>query len=230
MASNRLPDSLDRLFALADRMVSALGHSETAIGLKQTTAAVLGPILEAARMAEAAYGAAQVRDKEAVAAQRIADRAGHDFIANARRRLSMFFGEAYATEWSAAGWPNGSTRVPDSQVERFSLVESLRLYLVENPAHESADLGVTAAIAGSVHEAISDTRAARREAKTNRLRAKQVRDQAVRHLRRRMSGLIQELATLLEPDDPRWLAFGLRRPGDPPSSPSPEPDPTGSDR
>jgi hypothetical protein len=41
--------------------------------------------------------------KTANAAHNTADNAAKVFITNAKKRLSKFFGEAYTTEWGAAG-------------------------------------------------------------------------------------------------------------------------------
>ena len=120
---------------------------EVAIGLKQNTEAVVRPALDAARAAESTYGACQVLRKTANAAHNTADNAAKVFITNAKKRLSKFFGEAYTTEWGAAGWPNNSTGMPSTQAERFSLINSLKLHFTATPAHESTDMEVTAALA-----------------------------------------------------------------------------------
>ena len=93
-------------------------------------------------------------------AHNTADNAAKVFITNAKKRLSKFFGEAYTTEWGAAGWPNNSTGMPSTQAERFSLINSLKLHFTANPAHESADMEVTAALATTLHTTISNARAA----------------------------------------------------------------------
>ena len=112
MASNRLPDKRDRLFALGDDMCDGAHAHEVAVGLKQNTEAVVRPALAAARAAEAAYGTAQVQRKTANAALISQDSAAKVFIGNSRKRLAKFLGESYTTEWGAAGWPNNSTGVP----------------------------------------------------------------------------------------------------------------------
>jgi hypothetical protein len=214
MASNALPDKRDRLFALGDDMCDGAHDHEVTIGLKQNTEAVLRPSLDAARASEAAYGAAQVARKAANAILIAADGDAKTFITHAKKWLSKFFGEAYNTEWGAAGWPNNSTAMPSTQDERFNLVNSLKLYLTANPAHESADMEVTAAIAATVFTALSNARNALDQKVMLAGQAKAARDTAEANLRKRMTGLISELATLLTDDDPRWHAFGLNRPAD----------------
>ena len=214
MASNRLPPKRDLLFALGEDMCDGLHDLETPVGVKQNTESVLRPALTAARAAETAYGNCQVIKKNANAALTAADAAGKIFIANSRKRLSKFFGESASTEWAAAGWPPDSTATPTTQDERFDLIASIRAHFTSTPAHESADMEVTAALAEAAHAAISNARATLGQKLTETGTAKAARDNAERNLRLRMSGLIDELTVLLTADDPRWHAFGLNRPAD----------------
>lgn len=214
MASNALPTKRDRLFALCDDLCDGLHALEVTIGVKQNTEAVLRPALAAARSSEAAYGDAQVAKKTATAALNEADNAGRAFIANSRKRLSKFFGEDYSVEWGAAGWPNNSTAMPTTQEERFNLVEALKTHFTNHPTHESADMEATAVIATALFTTISDARADLAGKVAAMGQAKQARDAAELNLRKRASGLIAELETLLADDDPRWHSFGLSRPAD----------------
>lgn len=222
MASNTLPRKRDRLFALGDDMCSgALDHEED-VGLKQNKEEVVRPVLDTALATEAAFGAAKVARKAANAAVRTADNAAKVFIGNARKRLSKFFGERYTTEWGAAGWPNNSTATPDDQTSRFALLNSIKIYLTANPAHASADMEVTAAIATTLYTALSDARTALDLKITEDGQAKAARDAAEEALRVRLTGMITELETLLSDDDPRWHAFGLSRPADEETPEAPE--------
>ena len=214
MASNALPAKRDRLFALADDMCDGLHDLEVTLGIKQNTEAVLRPALAAARAAESAFGEAQVVRKAANAVLTTADAAGKVFIANSRKRLSKFFGEAYSTEWGAAGWPDNSTAVPNTQEDRFNLINSLKLWFTNHPAHESTDMDATAAIADTVYTNISNARATLDQKITLSGTAKNARDAAEANLRKRMNGLVAELVVVLSDEDPRWHAFGLSRPAD----------------
>jgi hypothetical protein len=215
MASNTLPSKRDRLFAVCDDMCDGLHDLEASIGIKQNTEAVLRPALAAARAAESAFGDAQVVKKQANATLTTADAAGRVFISNARKRLSKFFGEAYTTEWGAAGFPDNSTAVPTTQEDRFNLVASLKAYFTSHPAHESVDMDATAALADTVFTNISSARNLLAAKIALVCTAKNTRDAAETNLRKRANGLVTELETLLSDDDPRWHNFGLSRPADP---------------
>ncbi|MBK8093219.1 MAG: fibronectin type III domain-containing protein [Verrucomicrobiaceae bacterium] len=214
MASNRLPDKLDLLFALAEDMADGLHQHETPVGVKQNTEAVIRAALAAARAAETTYGECKVVKKTANAAATSADTSGKILLTNARKRLSKFFGEAASTEWESAGWQPGTTGIPRSQDERFDLIASLKAYFTAHPAHESADMEVTAALADAAHTAISNARATLGQKITESGQAKVARDNAERNLRLRMTGLVTELETLLSAEDALWHAFGLNRPAD----------------
>jgi hypothetical protein len=214
MASNRLPDQLDRLFSLCEDMLTGLLEHEGPLEIEQNTHAKLSQALSAARAAEMAYGDSQAARKTANGVVNTADATAKVFISHARKRLSMFFGERYSTEWAAAGWPNGSTATPNTQDERFSLVESIRLHLAGHAAHESADMAVTAAHAATLKGNLATARGVLDQKLTLQGKARQVRNEQVRKLRKRMSALIGELDGQMEGDDMRWYAFGLSRPVD----------------
>ncbi|MCX6838339.1 MAG: fibronectin type III domain-containing protein [Verrucomicrobia bacterium] len=214
MASNALPNKRDRLFAQGDDMCDGAHDHEVAIDIKQNTEAVVRPALNAARAAESTFGQCQVLRKAANAALTTADNAAKLFITRSKKRLSFFLGESYSTEWGAAGWPNNSLAMPTTQDERFSLVDSLKLYLTTNPTHESTDMLVTAALALACHTTLSNARTALDLKVTESGQAKATRDAAEANLRKRMTGMITELETLLGPEDPLWHAFGLSRPAD----------------
>lgn len=214
MASNELPRKLDRLFALCERMLAGLTRLETELGVVQNTHARLSAALASARAAEMAYGTSKSARKAANATLSATDEAVKRFISLARKRLSIYYGEHYSTEWGAAGWPNASTQMPTTMAERFSLVESIRLHLVRTPAHESVDMDVTAAIAQTVKTDATAAIGALHRKTAEQIEARDLRDREVRLLRRRMNSLIAELNGQMEADDPRWHAFGLNRPAD----------------
>ena len=103
MASNALPTKRDRLFALGDDLCDAAHDHEVAIGLKQNTESIVRLVLDAARTAESAFGQSQILRKAANAALMSADNAAKVFISRAKKRLSIFLGESYSTEWGGGG-------------------------------------------------------------------------------------------------------------------------------
>lgn len=215
MARNPLPESLDRLFPLATDMIDGVTTIGTATGVVQNTATVLTNVLTAARSSEAAFQAARLAKIDATTAQTMADSNAKTFIATAKRILIPHLGATWSTAWAQVGYVNGSLEMPSLLNERFTLLGTLRTYLVAQPAHENAPLGITAAAAQLLITASSAARSALNAALQNLATARLAREAAVSTLRTRMRGLISELATLLPADDARWYTFGLSAPGDP---------------
>jgi hypothetical protein len=144
-----------------------------------------------------------------------ADVAGTTVLKNCRLRLVKLFGSQYNSQWMTAGWPNATTAIPTTQDARFSLLSSLKTYFTAVPASESVDMEATAAICNTAHGAISNARTAVNNAETAQDGAKNNEVAAVRTLRKRVRGLIDELGTLLADDDARYTDFGLNVPANP---------------
>jgi hypothetical protein len=160
---------------------------------------------------------AEITVTNRVAEHLVADTAGETVIKNCRLRLVKLFGGQFNSQWQAAGWPSGTTAVPDTQDGRFSLLGSLKSYLAANQVSESVDMEATEAICTACHTAVSDARAALHAAQTALTTAKANDQAATRTLRKRVRGLIDELNTLLAEDDARYESFGLNIPANPSS-------------
>lgn len=110
--------------------------------------------------------------------------------------------------------------VPEVFAKRLSLLSSLAGYLELKPEHESTDMAATAAICQASFEALSDARSAVNFNKSALRTAVVAKNKALKLLRQKMRGLIQELGILLADDDARWMRFGLKLPS---RLPIPEP-------
>jgi len=215
MASNRLPDQLDRLFALATDMADGCHDHEVAVGIKQNKEADMLADLGAAQTAENTFQTKRDAKTDATTAQTVADSNGKAFIGKAKRVLENYLGTKWSAGWATAGFVNNSTAIPSTIEERQTCLNSLKIYFTNNPAHENAPLNVTAAEADAKFTALRDARNDVNNAATDAGNARKARETAVGKLRTRMTGLIGELGQLLEDDDPLWYAFGLSRPSDP---------------
>ena len=171
--------------------------------------------ITAVRNAEAEFGAARDARSAGFDGMQAADTEVGEFLLATKRVLSQFLGTRWTTAWEPTGFPNNSTKVPDSQDERLNLCAALKIYFTANPTREVAALGVTAALAETRFQALSNGRDAVEHKTQEQAAKKEARDAAVAGLRKRVRGLIDELATLLSDTDTRWHAFGLNRPADP---------------
>ena len=209
MASNELPNKLDELFTLAEDMADGLQVHEGPVGVLQNLEVRVRADLAGAESGQQEFGNARAAKRNATAAQRIADSNGKAFIGNSRAVLAPFLGESWSEAWAPTGFPDQSTAVPSTMAVRQALLNALRGFFVANPARENAPLNVTATEAAARFTALSTARSAAHAAVTTVNDRKKDRAAAVKVLRKRMRGLIEELTQLLAGDDARWYAFGL---------------------
>lgn len=215
MAGNALPDDENDLLALAEDIADGLETLEAGVGVKQNTEAVIRGSISAYRTAGTQLGGAKSARGTASGAVDAADAQAKGFVKEARKVLQHYCGDSFNPAWEATGFPNQSTAVPGKQEERMNLCDSLKTYFTDNPTQESAQFGVTAVKAGERFDGLSDARDdfdAKNSAVTTKTQALAA---ALKTLKKRVRGLIDELGTLLEDDDPRWHEFGLSMPADP---------------
>ncbi|MBL9181279.1 MAG: hypothetical protein JNN17_04000 [Verrucomicrobiaceae bacterium] len=212
MAANPTPDDDDVLKALAEDLADGCHLHEVAISIKQNTEAVIRAAITQFDAMKLARGQAEQLVEQKVALHQTADAAGTTVLKNCRLRLVKLFGGQFNNQWLTAGWPNGTTAIPTTQDGRFSLLGSLKTYFTATPASESGEMEATAAICTTAHTAISDARSALNTAETALDAAKNNEKAAVRTLRKRVRGLIDELGTVIADDDSRYRDFGLNIP------------------
>ncbi len=224
MASNELPKALPQLFALAENMADGLHEYEFLLKIKQNTEVVFRADLDAATLAAGDYANAKGWKNTYSTALRIADSNARAFLKAARGVLVDRYGEFWSDAWKATGFPNNSTAVPNTQVERLTLCTSLKNYFINNPSHAVLDakINVTALIAETRGNALSNARQTVKNGNVTAGNKKIARDVAVKILLVRMRGLIGELSQLLKDNDPCWEAFGLNQPGAPSAPEAPE--------
>ena len=215
MAGNPVPRLQDDLLALAEDMADGCRKHEAAIGLQHNKEADMRAAITALRNTEAGFGRAKSNRQDAMDALHAVDDAATEFLGTARKMLATFLGNYWSRQWEATGFPDNSTQVPKSQEKRMNLCAALKIYFTNVPGHEASVMGVTAAIAETRFQAISDAREALALKEAAQTTARQARDTAFSTLRKRMSNLINELDTLMAPDDSRWHGFGLSMPADP---------------
>ena len=212
MAANPTPLNDDVALALAEDLADGCQMLEGEVGIKQNTEAVMRAAIEGALQTWQAYKAANGEMLRRSALLQAADKAGESTLVDCKLRLSKYFGQRYSGQWAAAGWPGKTVMIPDSQDLRFTLLLSLQKFFELNPALASVDMEATEAICGARHEEISDARAALHNAEVERKQKMKARKAAMKTLRKRIRGLIEELATVLPDDDARYLTFGLNVP------------------
>ncbi len=209
---NKQPGPVNRLFSRGEDMVAGASAHGDAIELKQNNAESIGEDLDAARALDNAYKAARTGKKNAFSAQRTANQNALAFIVKARDVLKPHLGAKPSELWVEAGFTSSSIKLPASLAARLALLMTLKAYFTAHPTHQSNDMGVTAAEALGQHAALSGARGTVNACKTDAGTKKSERHKGITKLRKRMRGLVKELAQLLDGDDARWNAFGLNKP------------------
>ena len=218
MASNPTPADDGVLSALAEDIADGCALHEVVIDIKQNTETVIRAAIAGVTAAKLTLGAARTTLSGTAGLYdqvEAMDAAGLVVIRNCRLRLVKVLGTSYSPAWGQAGFPNQSTAVPDTRDQRFTLLGALKAYFTANPSAESVDMEATAAICNTAHTNVSNARQAVNTGEQAVTDAKAAEAAAVKTLRKRVRGLIDELGQLIADDDSRYEAFGLNIPANP---------------
>ena len=217
MASNKLPANLEELITLGEDAADGAQQLGTTAGLKQNTEAEVRADLAGLTNKKSLYDTTVSDRKPLNTTMTVARSNARGFLTTTRDVFKKFLGAQPSAAWVAPGWSSQSIAVPSTGELILPLLGSVKNYLTTNPPHENAPLEVTAANANALHLALSNARSALNNHETLIGQRKTDRDSSEEQFRKRMRGLIGELAQTLDEMDPRWLTFGLKRPGAPDS-------------
>ena len=217
MASNRLPDSREDLFSIADDAVDGAHQHEATLPLKQNTEAAITADLGAARGAQAVYKAADTAVGKSQGGVQVADSNVKAFLPKFKKAMTLALGDAWQTVFGEAGFAAGSLALPSTQDGRFGMISKLEKFLTDHPECQDArpQVNVTPASAKALYDALNSARGVANQKETDYGNAIKARDAAEKKLRTRLLGLIGELGQLIADDSSIWYAFGLNAPADP---------------
>ena len=219
MASNPTPDPIDELIASGEDLHDGAVQHGASAGLVKNSAALIRTDLDGLIDTKAAFNQADSAKVPAYAAQRTADSNGKGFIARSINVLKNYLGNSWSDAWIATGLPDNTVGIPTTLDGRFTALTGLKGYFTAVPAHENAPLNVTAAIATTLHGALSTARNGVANALSNVKGKAMAYKDATDAFRERFRSTITELEDEknggLAPDDPKWYDFGLNRPDDP---------------
>lgn len=146
------------------------------------------------------------------AARRTAVNNAYNFCYTARGVLEKYLGRDWSELWIATGWET-NLAIPLSFADLYELTLTLKGYFTSNPTQENEQLGVTAAAATAVSDALRSANLAVDAAEQVAADNKIVRDNKMKAVRKRLKGLCKELSMRLDDLDPRWRRFGFNLPG-----------------
>ena len=221
MANNQIPSGYDPLVTLYYTALAGVRDHGAEVGLKHNTLASLQPVLDALigtpsqLGAKALWNAAKAHKVAATSILREAENRGRALASALVGVLKLRLGTQWNAQWNEAGFTQGSLKIPDHP---HTVLLQLRSFLLAHPDCElpflSANLECTLNGCQTAVEAIDAAKTASQASNIEAGTTKQQFDLAVQHARAKLTGLRQELALLLGPDDARWYAFGFDRPND----------------
>ena len=217
---NTIPKPLEPVISLGIQALAGAQSIGAEIDLQQNTATKIAAELHdligdsAAPLVpgkQSRFAEQKVVVKNAYSSRNVAIRAGREYCRLVIGVLKAGFGARWNSQWNAAGFVSPTLALP---ADPLPMLVQLREFLNANPAMEVPAIQMTAERAQALIAEIQGGHSLVAAARGELLRRKAARDQALKKLRRRLSGLRTELVQLLAPDDGRWNSFGFRRPAD----------------
>ena len=215
MAQNKLPDPIGELLDFAQRMELGIAAKGVAIGLLQYTVANFSPKRVALDQKQTAFNVTRSALAAASTASQIVVADMRAACLDARKLLSISFGDNWSPEWAAAGWSGPTTAVPTDAAALVSLCDALSSFLTTNPDYvvSTVKINFTTARFSGLLSGMASAMSNFQAAKTAHGVSKDNRTADDKTLRKAMRGLIDVLSDLIPPLSPIWDAFGLNQPG-----------------
>ena len=217
MASNAIPEGINDLLRLSNESFAGATAIGGTVPLLINTSGSIGSDRGNLFQLETQFQdsrAARLAGSKALLTARANGRA---FAFTARTELEDTYGPRYNNRWLGVGFIHNSLAIPTDDTDLSALLEKMGHHLGQHPELEntSPKVNVTAArangFAAALTTALSNLNSRDKDVSDN----KKARDSAKRALRRRLSGLVQELGQRLAEDDARWRRFGLNLPSAP---------------
>ena len=212
MARNEIPRNPSQVIGLANAMHAGLDKWGTELGITQITPAGLQTETNAFVASYSDFNAARSARQAVSDTFKAAETTLTEWLFVVRTVLAGRFGNRWSTMWAQAGFINPSTAVPRRIEERLGLALSLANFFTANPSYEVPGMQVTAAKATSLRSAALAAQDALATAEVDQKTKGEVYDVAFIAITDTMRALVKILTFSLDPEDPRWLAFGLQMP------------------
>lgn len=202
-------------FKLAEKPVKGLTALEVALGLTHVRKINYEPLFLDAKGKHQTFNLARQGKAQAYVTLRERRVVAAEYLADVKGYLTGFLGSSWSAAWAPLGFINGKLALPNTDAGRCQMLAAVQAYFGDHEQHENQAMNYTAAYAetlcGPLTDAVSNVEDCRFDVRTKR----DARDAAIRLLDKKLSALRNELETVLDPMDPRWLKFFDRIPGDP---------------
>ena len=210
-----LPTNSGQLLGLANKMEGGLTELGQKLGITQITPAGFQTYITAFESADNSFNAGRSARQADSDAYHSDLAAMDDWLAVTKNVLVGRFGARWSTAWAQAGFINNTTQIPTKIEDRIALAGRLVACFTANPSYEVPTMLVTAAQGATLEGAVQAAQLALTNAVRALAKLGQTWTDAYAALTNQMWLLIQILQSLLNADDPHWLAFGLPMPASP---------------
>lgn len=205
----------DYFYQLADKSLVGLTELVVTLGVAHCTVANLTTLITSSKLARLNYKNAQLGKRQAYVALRTARSNADAFIQRTRDYLVGIFGTEWNPGWAVVGFANQTLTLPATDAARSTVLQLVRDYFTANAAKEAFQLNVNAAEATVQLTALTTAKATAEACRFDQRSKRDLRDAAELALDKKLRCLWNELGSILDPLDPRWLKFIDRIPGDP---------------
>jgi hypothetical protein len=130
----------------------------------------------------------------------------------AKEVLNLFLGDEHSEAHEAAGYAGGM-RIPRSYPGLMRMLQGLETHLKKCPAHEVAQLNVTAARAKELLDALTNALTSLNKQRSTVRELMKVRDGSALLVRKDLSALLAEIRIRAGTTASVWDDFGFKRPG-----------------
>ncbi len=206
---------LTSLLRLARKSIAGLTELGVTLNVTHTTLAQLTALYDDTLAKNVAYQAAKSGKLAATATLGTARDAAEAFVEKTRDFLKPRYGSLWSEDWPQVGFAGPSLSLPLQDEERANTLLLMKTYFVAHPTHEGAAYGLTALQAEAVLTAFLAAVQGTVDCAEDRRTTADNRRESVKALLKKLRGLWNELESVMEDLDPRWLKFMDRIPGDP---------------
>ena len=206
---------LTSLLRLARKSKAGLTELSVTLGVAHTTTAQITTLYDDVLLKQVVYQSSKSGKADAFSALETARASVDEFLDTARAFLKPRLGSEWSDTWAQVGFLGPTLGLPGQDEDRVSTMQLLKTYFTAHPAHESADYDVTAVEAEDRLAAFLTAIQTTVDCAALQRTARDARRDSATALLKKLRALWNELESLLEDLDPRWLKFIDRIPGDP---------------
>jgi hypothetical protein len=203
------------LFRLARKSIAGLTTYGSTLNITHTTVVALTGLYDDAVAKNVTYQAVKSGKLDATRTLNEAREAADLFIETARDFMRPRYGSTWTEDWPQLGFAGPSLAVPDVDEERIHTLGMMKTYFVAHPTHEGAAYEVTALKAEEVLDDLTAGVQGTIDCAEDRRLSADARRDSLKALLKKLRALWNELESVLDDLDPRWLKFVDRIPGDP---------------